>query len=873
MQGIVSEALKQSFMDCQLSCTSPLPWVWVIEALARSNQVDVSLLIDLLEKTPEIPNDVGKNAREMVSLRILENFSVERACANSVSSARSPKIRLDPSQSCEDVLRQILSETPASNLKNAASEMQKWDVQPFIQHKRSSSAKYALQQLKAAILSGSNCFLASLKEQSGLSVGKSPEHGTPVDNGNPNDITPRGEGSDANGSYVVHKDPPVENLQPVSRKRRITSDNSAGESCKQQITLKNGCKTRGKFAGKSKHDNVGSEHDIGGKLISSGVDTTLVDNNVFTSLKGLVGPDEVLPHEKEVPHSGTELSNKSADEQGQDYDIEEAKGDKEGFRESEIINEDVDKLEQNNNQRDYPNIGEVEEEDDISSDGDGKNDDRTDVVTKNNASCRPANSPGSSAAPNWGYLSLLADASKRVAQDSGEDRSGSAGKSHAGGTGQNGRPGYGNNECTSSKGLVHRDEVLPNEKQAPLGGTEMLNDKFDGERGQDHDFENVRGGKRGLFTATHENMDKLEQNIQRNIPNGVEGGEDVDISSDSDGYHDERTIIETKKKMFLSSQCTYSQESLAMTDCRELNLCMKCNKSGKLLVCSSNSCSIVIHESCLGVAASFDTSGKFYCPFCAYSRAISKYTAIRKKSALARKDLATFFCSGTRKESKRLSCKPCNENRDFAKKPSNHQCRKKLEYEHAGPSTLNSGSTSKDKQEGRKTRQASQSPRVHGQHHKAARAIRKSLGDMSDKHAEIRSKKGVLCPPEKDLRHESKCSPSTKSAEASEEEREHVFVSKYFTRVKKERKYSYPAIPLLRRKNLPWTRTEEEKLREAMQKICGPHDKVIPWKKILEFGAGTFDKSRNTIDLKDKWRNVCKAIKKFSSDDELARVS
>lgn len=40
-----------------------------------------------------------------------------------------------------------------------------------------------------------------------------------------------------------------------------------------------------------------------------------------------------------------------------------------------------------------------------------------------------------------------------------------------------------------------------------------------------------------------------------------------------------------------------------------------------------------------------------------------------------------------------------------------------------------------------------------------------------------------------------------------------------------------------------------------MQRFSSEADK---WKKILEFGGGVFQKGRTTIDLKDKWRNICR---------------
>ncbi|KAK4395877.1 hypothetical protein Sango_1742000 [Sesamum angolense] len=140
-----SEASEQPLMACQLP-KSPLPGIWVIEKLARSKQVDPSLLLDLVEKSPLISDDHGKNARELVSLRILESFLVRGAPSNSVSSASSPKIGFDPSESCEEVLQEILLETSLSNAKAAGPDMWKWDIHPFIAHKRSSLAKHTLQK-------------------------------------------------------------------------------------------------------------------------------------------------------------------------------------------------------------------------------------------------------------------------------------------------------------------------------------------------------------------------------------------------------------------------------------------------------------------------------------------------------------------------------------------------------------------------------------------------------------------------------------------------------------------------------------------------------------------------------------------------------
>jgi hypothetical protein len=138
-----------------------------------------------------------------------------------------------------------------------------------------------------------------------------------------------------------------------------------------------------------------------------------------------------------------------------------------------------------------------------------------------------------------------------------------------------------------------------------------------------------------------------------------EAEEDIDrccseagTSSDSDGYHKDHIDDSMKKHEFLSSQCTYSHDSLAgWTD---TNLCVKCNEGGQLLVCNTSHCPLVVHEICLGSSPRFDNNGNFYCPFCAYSLAISEYLESKKKSSLARKELSKFVRTGLEHQQKEV---------------------------------------------------------------------------------------------------------------------------------------------------------------------------------------------------------------------------
>lgn len=81
---------------------------------ALTLDIFVFIVIDLIENLPEKSNDIGKNATELMSLKFLEGLVTQGACANSVSSALSKTVRLDPSEDCKRVLGRILNEVLCS---------------------------------------------------------------------------------------------------------------------------------------------------------------------------------------------------------------------------------------------------------------------------------------------------------------------------------------------------------------------------------------------------------------------------------------------------------------------------------------------------------------------------------------------------------------------------------------------------------------------------------------------------------------------------------------------------------------------------------------------------------------------------------------
>lgn len=116
----------------------------------------------------------------------------------------------------------------------------------------------------------------------------------------------------------------------------------------------------------------------------------------------------------------------------------------------------------------------------------------------------------------------------------------------------------------------------------------------------------------------------------------------------TDEYQKERSYIATKKQDFLNYVCEgRGNRSSSMTYRKEANLCMKCEKGGgdPLLVCSSDACPFVFHDSCLVSTTinSDKSTPTFYCPFCRYSRLVTKFHVDEENASLARNDLLLFF--------------------------------------------------------------------------------------------------------------------------------------------------------------------------------------------------------------------------------------
>ncbi|KAI3767899.1 hypothetical protein L2E82_18328 [Cichorium intybus] len=76
-----------------------MAWNWVVQTVAIFKQVDPSTLVGVAKKAPAIPDDLRKDSREMVYLRILESLFIHGDVATTdTHSSQNDKISFDPSE-------------------------------------------------------------------------------------------------------------------------------------------------------------------------------------------------------------------------------------------------------------------------------------------------------------------------------------------------------------------------------------------------------------------------------------------------------------------------------------------------------------------------------------------------------------------------------------------------------------------------------------------------------------------------------------------------------------------------------------------------------------------------------------------------------
>lgn len=102
-------------------------------------------------------------------------------------------------------------------------------------------------------------------------------------------------------------------------------------------------------------------------------------------------------------------------------------------------------------------------------------------------------------------------------------------------------------------------------------------------------------------------------------------------------------VVPYMRSRVLAPQKVQKQKDFLKMDLIEQELCIKCDKGGKLLVCSESGCPIAVHENCMGCLPRFDDVGNFCCPYCLYRQATAETRAARERALLAEKAFLIYM--------------------------------------------------------------------------------------------------------------------------------------------------------------------------------------------------------------------------------------
>ncbi|XP_062117651.1 uncharacterized protein LOC133831396 [Humulus lupulus] len=868
-------------MDNLHASESTLAWLWVIEAMASFKEVDPSLLRDVIEAAPELPDDLGKNTKEIVALRCLEGlFSSQNEISSDVPSAQGLKVGFDLSVSCEDVLQRILQETLGSNSRVSGPELSRWDIHPFIAHKRACMPKCALEQLKDTILDGTHPYADFLRDKGRLAT--SLEDINLMDDSNRDSVTTRPNFSGTDVQNEVNLDL----LIPEKRNKQLGENHHDGAILPSK-------RDRSGSASKGMACNV--HEDCNGETNSE------VQHMNAKRLKQYESSDNQFVEQNPVPFHGSEPLEHSSERDVSVTTRELPENEMGTMGESGVLENGCND-ESNKNMVQFPCNSPVMPQ--INS-GEEANHQHLSVGEENVVSNHCAQSGGAFEPVEQDTVTLhgkepTKDSSKLDVQVPVEEAT------------------FTENDYTVSNRSQQSndDEINKNQSENLYDAPSLMQDTTRDDPHQNlsvDDTNNVsEPSTEPVGVPSHDTVDNIstkesksshehdfplqEQNPMSNDgsrQNIIAGEAEEDTndcgeaekSSDSDGYHNERIDVDKRKLEFLRSQCTVGHDSLNV-DWTEKYLCMKCNKAGSLLVCNTNNCQLVIHEKCGGSLAKFDDMGNFYCPFCAYSLAIMEYLEAKKRSSVANKELAAFILMGSKRypeESTRSLIKERNhstggnadedvlrqnhENEHLGVREKNeeddHQCEKNFVNQEAVISAHNDNNrggchVSAGEIEGRE-KMAKECPSARAEVPQNVSSGNSEVNLVNEGKSDIGIQRKLL-DQDIDPTKRSVIESHDSIEDDSENDNHESTVSDYCISFRKrENRLSDSASPQKRRKKVPWTVEEELKLKEGVQKF--PKERNM-WKKVLEFGDSVFMEGRTAIDLKDKWRNMCKGIPK-----------
>ncbi|KAK7392860.1 hypothetical protein VNO78_21310 [Psophocarpus tetragonolobus] len=911
--------------------TSSLAWLWTIEALSTVKEIPIATLqgvkllssignflesiffLGLIDAAPVRNDKFRENAKELVALRCLEELST-RVVDPGTSSTLDSRVGFDFSRRCEDVLLEILGEIPSSNPKMAGEELLKSDVYQFIKHKRAGTFKCHLEQMREMILKGTHPHSDYLRERSGLFPGNSSytvlvndikcDNNSDKDVGNVTDAENMVDKENSVSLILEHANKtskehlldynfsPSKSFEPKKVESVSQLRQEVSEHLTERILL---VSEQGEHhIENQKMENLGdgSSEDSHNRCTTSKLSQSSSHIEVFQDESNIHFNDTLVPQHTFGGENSPLLQIESIPHVALPDGIQHKISGSKPWSKHET---DIQLEDPNGSQQ---QIASFKSPDDTGNGcGVEISGDFVYQSQKINLETKKQTEQNLCLKCNEGEQLLICDVNfvQPVVP-----------------------------ECC----LGMTSTIIPQHTSVaePCNDTSMDETKDNSQHcipTNDANAEKVRHTI-NLLQLKQKDPDITSLNLSpkpaasnMTIVDMVNGC-GAELSSNSDGNHNEKNYIEALKHEFLHSHCTVNQDFSAMIESTKQNCCMKCNEGGQLLACQMTTCPIIMHKNCLGASAQLDAKGNFVCPFCAYFHAHLEYCEAKKKVSLARKNLAIFVTKGKLNQAVELVHEFHRQEHCISGKSS------KCEHIHVKNNKDDQLTGCEDNREdhiGEHSNDANNLQIKRSQQQAPISCIHSSwrekenvnngpvevlreeeIGEMpnakrltgGDEENEVptdhvdghgdkfTSEKTNIAPvkrsnveeddPQKMTKQhnidgtiEPVCSHNSGKEEISENEREKHSIPRYSMRFRKrETPCKFQTSPVflgnqLRRKKVPWTAEEEELIREGVQKFG--FDDPMKWKKILKFGSHVFEKigrRRTPQDLKDKWKNMCK---------------
>ncbi|XP_041024314.1 uncharacterized protein LOC121264966 isoform X2 [Juglans microcarpa x Juglans regia] len=816
-------------MDEASGCASSLAWIWVIEALASFKEVEVSILHDLIEMAPELPDNLGKNMREMLALRCLEVlFGPSNGITKDGCSSLASKVGFDMSKSCEDVLEHIVQETSLSDLKMAGLELSECNAHPFIIHKRACMPKLALQQLKDSLLDGSHPYADTLK------------HMGPKGNVMPRIVEGRKKLLENNLCTGILLDSKrkrntlaTENMDDfhenrnnldacddpnINAKRQKQFASSSVQSREVNPVPLNGTE-RLEFPSEramlvAGTESCGLAKDQRGSLEEVRVLGDNHDEHTASMKCGHIA-DEFNHIESDIPDVSTTMPlDTFGDEPRQKISVDEVGDDREQCAELRTSSGPLlVKTRGNESQCDYEhqfqlkalcsaslngckqNIIAHEAEENMdhcceagtSSDSEGYHYGNIGVFFEKNEflSSQATNSYDPSTSWTFQNLCMKCNEGGQLLVCSTSNCPVTVHENCLGSS-----PSFDNNGkfyCPFCAYSLSISEYLVAKKKASLARKELTLFFGMGLDQKPEELTKTLHRDEDLLVKSHENG-YLEERV-----NGQTGHDGEHADEVNNFYY--RRSIDDKQQAEPSALCDNVNSVLREEEPAEITRTL--NVSTEEKEGQENSIQAVrVVEGDNQEAAEHD----------GHNSSCRNIDVIPVNQSHVEEELQQDVLE-----------------QQIAYPPDEPVC-------------------------------------VHDTHADGDNLSCRNTGVIPgiQRHSKEQIQQEVLEQQIAEPTEEPVCALDAYVEEISEEENEKSIISNYSIRVpKQERHDTYPASPQLRRKKVPWTAEEEEILKEGVQKFSNTNDRNIPWKKILEFGGDVLH-IRTTVDLKDKWRNLCK---------------